>query len=329
VVQISFGNSSPDSARKLAPVIKPDVDIARLTELLQEQLGQPPTDIPPIESGQMAAVFSFENGDKAYVVRLSTEQHAESLKKDRFMVKMLAATPIPTPPVLLALKMDDLHIGISPRLPGLQLDKLPPQEYLNLIPAIIESLDDIRQVDISSTRGHGYFNGEGICPSTSWPDYLQGIQNEHPEGAFYGKWHHFFDDTFMDREYFERVHKHMAALMELCPTERYLVHSDYGWDNVLAQNGKITAVLDWANALQGDFLYDVAWMDIYSPELDLRSQFKEHFQERGVEVLNYEQRVLAYQLHISLESQLYCTRVDRPKDYKWICDRTDLLLERS
>jgi hygromycin-B 4-O-kinase len=310
-------------------VIKPDVDIARLTELLQKQLGQPPTDLAPIESGQIAAVYSFDSGGEGYVVRLSTEQHAESVKKDQFIAKMLAPTPIPVPPVLHTLKMDDLHVGISPRFSGVQLDQLPRWEYLGLIPAMIESLDDIRRVDISSTEGYGYFDGKGIGPSASWPEYLLGIQNEQSEGTFYGRWHHLFDETFMDRDYFDHVHGKMAALMEFCPPERYLVHSDYGWDNVLAQDGEITAVLDWANALLGDFLYDVAWMDIYSPELDLRAQFKEHFHGQGVPVENYEQRVLAYQCHISLESQMYTTMTNRPKDYKWICDRISFLLERG
>jgi hypothetical protein len=88
-------------------------------------------------------------------------------------------------------------------------------------------------------------------------------------------------------------------------------------------------VLDWANELIGDFLYDVAWMDIYSPELDLRLQFKEHFRQRRVPVDDYERRVLAYQLHISLESQMYTSMTNRPVDYKWICDRTNYLLERG
>jgi hygromycin-B 4-O-kinase len=310
-------------------VIKPRVDIARLTELLRQQFGRRPTKLAPIESGLTATVYSFENGGDRYVIRIATDEHAESLKKDGFVNKMVASTNIPVPPVLHSGAIDNLHYAIAPKLPGVQLDQLPRDEYLRLIPAMIENLDDIRRIDVSSTRGYGYFDGKGVGPSASWPEYLLGIQDEQPEGTFYGKWHHLFDETFMDREYFESVHARMAALMKFCPPERYLVHSDYGWDNVLAENGKITAVLDWANALFGDFLYDVAWMDIYSPELDLRGQFKEHFREQRVQVDHYEQRVLAYQCHISLESQMFCTMTNGLENYEWICDQTNYLLERG
>ena len=44
----------------------------------------------------------------------------------------------------------------------------------------------------------------------------------------------------------------------------YLLHGDYGFDNVLVDQGKISGVLDWANAKYGDFLYDVAWLDFWS-----------------------------------------------------------------
>ncbi|NQW16494.1 MAG: aminoglycoside phosphotransferase family protein [Chloroflexi bacterium] len=310
-------------------MIKPTVDIDWLTELLRDQFGQSPANLAAIESGLIASVFSFEIDGKGFVIRIATAQHAESLKKDQFIAGMLSPTAIPVPIVLHTGTMDDLHFAIAPKLPGVQLDQLPRQEYLNLVPAMIENLDDIRLVDVNSTQKYGYFDGEGVGPSESWPEYLLGIKDEQPEGTYYGKWHHLFNETFMDREFFDHVHNRMAALMEFCPSDRYLVHSDYGWDNVLAQDGKITAVLDWANALLGDFLYDVAWMDIYSPELDLRTQFKEHFRLHGVQVDNYEQRILAYQLHISLESQMFCSMMDGLDNYKWICDRTNYLLERG
>ena len=310
-------------------MIKPNVDIARLTEILYDQFGQPPANLAPIESGLTASVFSFDCGGEGYVIRIATKEHAESLRKDGFIADLVISTDIPVPSVLHMGVMDDLHYAIAEKLPGVQLDRLPRNEYLKLIPALIENLDDIRQVDIGATPGYGYFDGRGVGPSASWPEYLLSIKDEQPEGTFYGKWHHLFDETFMDREYFDHVHKKMAALMEICPPDRYLIHSDYGWDNVLAEDGKITAVLDWANALFGDHLYDVAWMDLYSPELDLRAQFKEHFRKEVVQVNYYEQRLMAYQCHISLESQMFCAMMNRPADYRWICNRTNYLLERG
>ena len=66
-------------------MIKPNVDIARLTEILYDQFGQPPANLAPIESGLTASVFSFDCGGEGYVIRIATKEHAESLRKDGFI----------------------------------------------------------------------------------------------------------------------------------------------------------------------------------------------------------------------------------------------------
>ena len=106
-------------------MIKPEVDITRLIELLHDQFGQPPTNLAPIESGLTATVYSFENGGDSYVIRIATDEHAESLKKDGFVAEMVASTDIPVPPVLYTGTMGNLHYAIAPKLPGVQLDQMP------------------------------------------------------------------------------------------------------------------------------------------------------------------------------------------------------------
>ena len=50
----------------------------------------------------------------------------------------------------------------------------------------------------------------------------------------------------------------MMRMLEVCPEERYLVHEEYVQNNLLAEEGKVTAVLDWADTMHGDFAYDLA-----------------------------------------------------------------------
>jgi hypothetical protein len=51
---------------------------------------------------------------------------------------------------------------------------------------------------------------------------------------------------------FEQLYSQMMQLIGNCPEEPYLVHSGYGFGNVLAQDGRITAALDWMDAWAGD-----------------------------------------------------------------------------
>lgn len=62
--------------------------------------------------------------------------------------------------------MDDLHFAIATKLPSVQLDKLPRQEHLSLLPAMIESLDDIRRVDVNTIAEADSWTTNGTISQT-------------------------------------------------------------------------------------------------------------------------------------------------------------------
>jgi hygromycin-B 4-O-kinase len=72
------------------------------------------------------------------------------------------------------------------------------------------------------------------------------------------------------------------------------VHGGYGFNNMLAENGAVTAVLDWTEAMYGDFLYDVAWLNFWDPGHDYQAIFRADYAERGFAVPDFEQRLLCY-----------------------------------
>lgn len=51
--------------------------------------------------------------------------------------------------------------------------------------------------------------------------------------------------TFLEREFFEMIYRRLQRLLPFCLEERWLVHGGYGFNNVLVENGAVTAVLDW------------------------------------------------------------------------------------
>ena len=165
-----------------------------------------------------------------------------------------------------------------------------------------------------------------IAQHASWRDSLLDIASEQPEGSFYGRWHRMFDETFLDRAFFFRVYDAMRSLIDCCPDERYLVHADYGFGNVLVQDGKITAVLDWANAAYGDFMYDVAWLTIGYPQHDVPGMFRGFYREKGRQVPNFDDRLLCCQLYISLDSQVWYAKSNQPTQYARMRAYTEELL---
>ena len=196
-----------------------------------------------------------------------------------------------------------------------------------MVPRMIENLDAIRQIDISDTKNYGDFDGEGVGRYLNWRSLLLSVADEEPEGTFYGKWHWMFEGTLLDREYFNHIYRRMEALLEFCPEERYLVHADYGFGNALAEGGNITAVLDWANAMYGDFVYDIAWVDLDSSELDFQTQAWRYYEGKGLNIRNYRERIVCYQCYICLDSQKWYAKSNKAEDNEWMRRRITGILE--
>jgi hygromycin-B 4-O-kinase len=204
------------------------------------------------------------------------------------------------PPLLQIGRLGDLHFAISQKVPGQMLEQYSPQEVERLLPQLIETLDAIHQVDVSGTQGYGVFNDLGTGMSSSWRDFLLSIDREEDERDYFGKWHHLFGDSFLERDLFEHIYQRMKSLLQYCPSERSLLHGNYSLRNILAQDGKITTVLDWLDAMYGDFVYDLATLDFWYSWLHVSEHFQQYYQERQRAVSFYAERLLCYQCYHAL-----------------------------
>jgi hygromycin-B 4-O-kinase len=299
----------------------------QIESLLTEQLGTPITNIEPIDSGQISEPYFFSAGAKDYVVRFAQPGHSDTLFKDRFVSTCLLSPDIPAPEFVAMGELGDRTWAITRRAPGKILDAYTGDKYEQLIPSIVRTLDRIHQTDISSTTGSGGFSANGAGRWDSWSEFLGSIIKEEGEEGFYGKWHHLFDDSFLDHDLFQSVYHEMESLLQYCPAERFLVHADYAFDNVLAENGKVTAVLDWANSCFGDFLYDVAWMEIGMDTWCYADRFRQLYQEQGRKIAHFEERMRCYYCHVALDSFKFYAKTNQPVSYNWIKSRIELLLD--
>jgi hygromycin-B 4-O-kinase len=283
------------------PDLRPMVDHDQVFTLLSQHFTGPITELTPIEGGQVARTFAFRAGEQDYVVRFNKDNMLTSnFPKEAYVYQKLASTRIPIPPLLQVGRLGDLHFAISHKVPGKMLEQHTPQEVERLLPQLIETLDAIHQVDVSDTQGYGVFNDLGKGMSSNWRGFLLSIEREEDERDYFGKWHHLFADSFLERDLFEKISQRMKSLLQYCSTERSLLHGNYSLRNILAQDGKITAVLDWVNAMYGDFVYDLAGLDFWCSWLHVSEHFQQYYQERQREVSFYAERLLCYQCYHAL-----------------------------
>ena len=86
--------------------------------------------------------------------------------------------------------------------------------------------------------------------------------------------------------------------------------------DMLAQDGKITAVLDWVDASYGDFVYDIAVLDFWWPWLGVRKAFQEYSQQRECELPFYAERLLCYECHHALGALRFFAKSGHEEGYR-------------
>lgn len=291
-------------------------DAARVRALLREQFAGEVEDMRPLAGGFFSRAYAFTTGGRAYVVRLNSAAHAaEGFAKDAYAWRHFAAPSLPIPRVVATGRTADGHFAISERAAGRTLAEHPPAERRALLPATLDTLDTIGRVDVRASRGYGAWGGDGDGRCARWRDFLTAVMDDQTEG-YYRDWHALFRDSFLEREVYAAGYRRLLQLAAHVPEERALIHNDYQFENILADGGRITAVIDWANALYGDPLYDVAW-------LTWAAGWPGWWLDDGAALLRarygaapgYAERIACYQCRIGLDDLRFHAKNGRRAEY--------------
>lgn len=299
------------------PDLRPIVEHTQVLTLLREHFALPISNLSPVEGGSVARTFAFRSGKQDYIIRFNLDKMLTSnFPKEAYLLQKLSASQIPIPPILQLGRMGELHFAISRKMPGKPLSHYTPEEIEGLLPQIIQTLDAIHHIDISNTQGYGVFDYRGRGMVSSWHSFLKKVDQEELEQDYFGKWHHMFDDTFLERDVFEHIYQHMLRLLNFCPEERYLVHGSISLNNMLALDGKLTAILDWLDARYGDFIYDIAILDYWYPRLHVREHFEHYYQAHGIAIPAYAERILCYQCYVTLDAMRFYAKGGEENSYQ-------------
>lgn len=310
-------------------MIKPAVDAAQVAVLLKDYFDPPIREVAPLGTGHIARVFSFHAGGQEYVIRLVTAQMADAFRKEAYIATLLADSDIPLPPILYQGTFQAYPFVITPRAPGMPLDELGPAASEQLVPQMIKMLAAIHQIDISHSQGYGWFDETGVGQLPDWRTFLLQVMAEEDENTFFGQWHRLFTETFLERELFEQVFEEMKGLLRYVPEERYLVHGDYGFNNVLAADGQVTAVLDWANAMFGDFVFDIARLDFFAPGMAYGRRCQEYYNGPGRALSHFAERRRCYLCYTGLNALRFYAKVEQRHSYEWARQRILDVLDAS
>jgi len=298
--------------------VKPTLSQDEVRSLLESLGHGGVSELQPIPGGQIAQTFSCRCGGQPRIVRFATTHTRTGFAKEAWLAARFGSPALPLPRILRVGTYRNLRFALSERIPGTTLRALSPTQRARVFPALVEILHALRQADISGLPGFGLVDDAGRGLARSWSEHLLCVRDEEEPGDFFGRWHRLFDQTFLERELFERVYERMQRLLADCPEERSLVHSNLGYGNLLAEGDRITGVIDWVDARYGDFLFDLAGLDLWHREDGHPERFRRSCGERGVHLPHFAERLLASQCAIALDALRFFAKTDQRPSYDWV-----------
>jgi aminoglycoside phosphotransferase (APT) family kinase protein len=291
--------SLDDVARTLAA--HHGVSVAAIAELV------------PLRGGYWSSAYAYRHDGRDLVARFGSDRG--SFEADRNAMSY-ARPGLPVPEVLDIIGDGDRWLAISVRHRGTFLEELDPEQAGPAAPSIERMLASLRSV-------------QGPAGVDLWHAWLLDGLVDHPSRAVNG-WRATMSDDI--GALFDAAVAEVRRLVPACPERRDLVHGDLLHQNVLVDDDRVSAVFSWKCSTFGDFLYDAAWCDFWSPW------------HPGIEALDVVGRTLAapdltasdrvaatarlrcYLLHIGATHLAWCTWTGGDDDLRAVAARSAALL---
>lgn len=289
----------------LQPVVAFDDRAARA--FLVERLGATPGSVEPLRPGEWSSVYAIRRGGEDLVVRFS--RYPDDFEKDR-AVAAWSSADLPVPAVLELGEALGLAYAVTRRVHGEFLEMLDEPRTRAVLPRLLAALDAMRAIDLSATAGFGGWTARGGGVHKTWRDALLSVGESVPPERSAG-WRERLAASPIGTGPFDEAYARLRDVVAFCPEDRHLIHDDLLNRNVLVEDKRITAVLDWGSSKYGDFLYDVASLAFWKPwfpawsNIDVLAQVARHYAEIGLDVPELQARVRCYAVKIGLGGMGY------------------------
>jgi hygromycin-B 4-O-kinase len=290
----------------------PDISQTDVDALLNGELQLGARDILRLRPGAWSTAFGFTSAEDQFVVRFS--EHADDFARDAYAGRF-ASDELPVPTVTHRGEAHGVHYAVSDRVAGSFIDELDGSGFRATLPSLLRTLNAMRTADVSSSSGYGGWDADGNGVASSWAESLL-VSLEDTPGTRGEGWRAKLESSPTGAAPFDRDLPVLERLLADMPNMRSVIHSDLINFNAFAQDNRISGIIDWGCAMYGDFVYELAWFQFWSPwypqwtGISVADEAHRYFRDLGVDLAGFEERLICYQLHIGLGHEIYNASIE-------------------
>lgn len=284
------------------------INLTQAQTFLNNHFDTQPTDITLVGEGAWSRCFGFDLNNDHLVIRFG--KYLDDFENDERAYRCYVAPDLPIPKVLEIGEAYDGYYAISERVYGTPLESANAEEWLAVVPSLVDAMEAMRTANLSGSSGFGGWGKGGDGSMKTWSEHLLAVDVDTPDRRTYGWRQRLAQHAPEGEETFVWGYELLQQrISDGAP--RSLLHCDLINRNVLMAQGKISGVFDWGCSLYGDHLYELAWFEFWKPwypEMDvayLRSALEQRWQSQGYVVENQADRLAVCYLHIGLDHLAY------------------------
>ncbi|QUI22600.1 aminoglycoside phosphotransferase family protein [Vallitalea pronyensis] len=292
----------------------------KILELLQKVFDNHITEYIPVVGGNIKNVYFFRHRNKDYVLSVFTE-HTNNMH-NKYLNRRLIQNNIGVKQLISSGYDEGCYYEIHTKLVG---DPYRRNDNLNrLIPQLFRNLVTIHRVDVSDSTGYGWIkhNGQGTYPSFN--AFLEGFFQEVQNG-FWENWYDLFMGDMLNKDIFYGFYDRMMMLSKFCEGKRYLVHGDFHLGNVIGIHGKITGIIDWDNALYGDYVYDISTLQMTLPNYPIYDMFHSNYVDSKIDTHCFLERFTCLSILRGLDALRFYAKKNKKCAYESVIRYLKLL----
>lgn len=279
---------------------KPTITRAAVANFLHQNF-EHVTNIVPLYDGLESVAYRFDDGNASYVVRINASKYGFS--KDAYAHNNYSSANVRIPAVRNTYEINNMFYCVSDFMSGStdSIDTNTHQPSPQLLSSVVDTIESLHATNIAHTSGYGPWDNGGNAPYQTWRDYLLSVLNDRevPKQKL---------DMHIGAQKIDRIWGFYKQMTSFCPEARTLVHGDFLSGNILIENDKIMAVIDWKYSMYGDSLFDTGVTSFISSSLSTALIDKSCSTETHD---NFEERLLCYRIHTGIKNIRYGIKFGR------------------